>query len=97
MVSMVDGWRKEVDKNKLVGTIMLDLSKAFDTVNHDILLRKMEAYGVRGRELQWFQDYLSGRRQRVCVGKEKSDWARVQKGVPQGSILGLLHVHNICE
>ncbi len=57
LVSMVDGWRKELDKNKLVGTIMLDLSKAFDTVNHDILLWKMETYGVRGRELQWFQDY----------------------------------------
>ncbi len=85
-----NGWRKELDKNKLVGTIILDLSKAFDTMNHDILLRKMEAYGVRGRELQWFQDYLSGRRQRVCVEKEESDWARAQKGVPQGSILGPL-------
>ena len=69
---------------------MVDLSKAFDVVNRSILLRKMYSYGVKGRERKWFQDYLTGRRQRVCVGDEKSSWTNIHKGVPQGSILGPL-------
>jgi hypothetical protein len=90
IVSMVDAWRKALDKNKLVGAALVDLSKAFDLVNHSVLLRKMSSYGVRGKEWKWFQDYLTGRRQRVCVGEEKSGWTNIMKGVPQGSILGPL-------
>ena len=90
LVSMVDNWRKALDENELVGVAMVDLSKAFDMVNHSILLRKMYSYGVRGMEWKWFQDYLTGRRQRVCVGDEKSSWTNIHKGVPQGSILGPL-------
>ena len=90
LVSMVDNWRKALDDNKLVGAVMVDLSKAFDMINHSILLRKMDSYGVRGKELRWFQDYLTGRRQRVCVGDEKSEWTNIRRGVPQGSILGPL-------
>ena len=55
--SMVDDWRKAHDK--LVGAIMVDLSKAFDMENRSIRLRKMDSYGVRGKELRWFQDYLT--------------------------------------
>ena len=73
LVSMVDNWRKALDDNKLVGAVMVDLSKVFDMVNHSILLRKMDSYGVKGKELKWFQDYLTGRRQRVCVGDEKPE------------------------
>ena len=69
---------------------MVGLSKAFDMENHSILLRKMDCYGVRGKELNWFQDYLTGRRQRVCVGDEKSEWTNIKRGPPQGSILGSL-------
>ena len=90
IVSMVDAWRKALDKNKLVGAALVDLSKVFDLVNHSVLLRKMSSYGVRGKEWKWFQDYLTGRRQRVCVGEEKSGWTNIMKGVPQGSILGPL-------
>lgn len=87
---MVDEWRKALDEDKLVGSIMLDLSKAFDSVDHMILLRKLEHYGVRGEELKWFEGYLDGRRQRVLVGDAKSCWNDVRRGVPQGSILGPL-------
>ena len=86
---MVDDWRKALD-DKMVGAIMVDLSKAFDMENRSIRLRKMDSYGVRGNELRWFQDYLTGRRQRVCVGDEKSEWTSIRRGVPQGSILGPL-------
>ena len=90
LVSMIDEWRKALDEDKLVGSVMLDLSKAFDLVDHSILLQKLRRYGVRGDELKWFKGYLDGRRQRVCVGEEKSAWSDVKRGVPQGSILGPL-------
>ena len=88
LVSMVDEWRKALDEDNLVGSIMLDLSKAFDSVDHMILLRKLEHYGVRGEELKWFEGYLDGRRQRVLVGGAKSCWSDVKRDVPQESILG---------
>ena len=68
LVSLVEEWREAVDEDKLVGSVFIDLSKAFDTVDHQILLRKLKCYGVEGKELEWFGDYLSCRRQRVCLG-----------------------------
>ena len=67
LVSTIDDWRQALDEDKLVGSIMVDLSKAFDMVSHSILLRKLESYGVRGGELGWFANYLNERRQRVCI------------------------------
>ena len=79
-----------LDEDKLVASIfLLDLSKAFDMVDHSSLLRKLAKYDV-GRELEWFVGYLSGRKQRVCVRDAKSKWIEVQREVPQGSILGPL-------
>jgi len=69
LVSTIDDWRQALDKDKIVGSIMLDLSKAFDTVSHSILCRKLERYGVRGGELKWFNGYLHGRKQKVCIGE----------------------------
>ena len=60
---MVDDWRKALDENKLVGAVMVDLSKAFDME----ITQMVDSCVVRGKELKWFQDYLTGRRQRVCV------------------------------
>ena len=90
LVNMVDGWRKAMDEDKVVGAVYLNFSKAFDMVDHSLLLLKMAKYGVRGKELKWFTDYLYERRQRVCVENAKSDWATIRRGVPQGSILGPL-------
>jgi len=85
-----DDWRKALDLGQLVVTVMIDLSKAFDTINHDLLLKKLNVYGIRGTELLWFTDYLAGRKQRLVVDGVSSEWARMSMGVPQGSILGPL-------
>ena len=68
---------------------MIDLSKAFDSVDHQILLEKLETYGVKGGEKEWFREYLSGRRHQVTINGMKSSWMD-ELGVPQGSILGPL-------
>ena len=68
--------------------IFLDFSKAFDTINHRILLDKMYKYGVRGNPLKWFSSYITGRYQFVKIGDVKSSPKLITCGVPQGSTLG---------
>ena len=70
--------------------IYLDFTKAFDTVDHNVLLSKLKAYGVSGQLLTWFANYLSGRLQRVVIDGATSQLATVTSGVPQGSLLGPL-------
>ena len=70
--------------------VYLDLSKAFDTLNHKILLTKLEFYGIRGLPLDWFNSYLSQRKQYVEYIKFRSETRQVECGVPQGSVLGPL-------
>lgn len=81
---------KELDMSNIVFSMYLDFSKAFDSVNHDILLSKLEFYGVRGLSLQWFKSYLSNRKQYVYVNDRRSSISEVQYSVPQGSNLGPL-------
>ena len=70
--------------------VFIDLQKVFGTVNHDILLSKLNHYGIRGVVFDWFKSYLSDRTQYVTINNEKSEIQTIKYGVPQGSVLGLL-------
>ena len=73
-----------------MGLVFIDLKKAFDTVDHDILCKKLEHYGVQQRELSWFRSYLSNRKQLCRVNGVDSTVGEIEVGVPQGSRLGPL-------
>ena len=80
----------QLDQNKIPLAIFLYLSKAFDTIDHEILLNKLEHYGIRGTPLQWFRSYLTNRHQYVEYNNVNSELLSISTGVPQGSILGPL-------
>ena len=76
------------DSDLLTGIILIDLQKAFDTINHDILLRKMASLGFSNHSIKGFQSYLSNRSFRVNIKNKYSSTAKIECGVPQGSMLG---------
>ena len=90
LLKMSDDWYNGLDLGKLVGLVFIDLKKAFDTVDHDILCNKLELYGVQQRELSWFRSYLSNRKQFCRVNGVDSDVGDLEVAVPQGSCLGPL-------
>ena len=79
-----------IDSNYIVFSLFLDLRKAFDCVDHLILLSKLRSYGIRGIASDWFTSYLSNRKQYVTVNGIQSTMLNISHGVPQGSILGPL-------
>ena len=100
-LELVDRIHIDLDKKKLPMAIYMDLSKAFDTLDHAILLDKLNHYGIKNNELSWFESYLSQRKQYVEINGVKSDILTLQTGVPQGSILGpllfLIYMNDIPE
>ena len=90
VLTLVDKISEALDNGDYVIGVFLDFSKASDTVDHDILLRKLEKYGIRGTALDWFTDYLSNRLQYVTYNGAKPKREIIKCGVPQGSILGPL-------
>ena len=90
LLDITERIKESIDKNKYGCGIFVDIRKAFDTVNHSILLSKLEHYGVRGNALQWFKSYLSNRQQFVEIDKVSSCLNFIVSGVPQGSCLGPL-------
>ena len=90
MFSFLEDFYLQLNEGEGAAAVFCDLSKAFDCVNHGILLSKLEAYGLRGASLSWFASYLSRRVQSVVVGNNESELQEVTSGVPQGSVLGPL-------
>ena len=87
---IVERIRKALDDGQYACGVFVDLQKAFDTVDHEILLQKLKHYGIRNTALSWFKTYLSGRFQFVSVSDVKSCLKAIKHGVPQGSVLGPL-------
>ena len=90
LLRMLELWKKALDKKKVAGAILTDLSKAFDCLNHELLIAKLSAYGFDDDSLKFIYSYLKGRKQRTKVGSSLSSWMVVKRGVPHRSILGPL-------
>ena len=87
---MTDSWLNAIDDGKMIGVVLVDFKKAFDLVDHNILMSKLEFYGIKENTLSWFKSYLSQRQQQVSIDNTKSRFRPITCGVPQGSILGPL-------
>ena len=87
---MTETIRKNLDEGKFSCAVFLDLQKAFDSVDHKVLLKKLEIYGFRGVAKSWVGSYLTGRRQYVSINNVCSEPMFIKHGVPQGSVLGPL-------
>ena len=90
LIVLIDKIMQAFNEGEIVLGVFLDLSKAFDTVNHEILLTKLYHYGVRGIPYEWFKSYMSNRQQFVSYNNHQSKKKTIKCGVPQGSILGPL-------
>ena len=99
LLSSTNEWLYNMDKGLISGVLFLDLKKAFDTVDHHILISKLQLYGIRGRSLEWFKSYLEERKQICTINGKLSDAREIGCGVPQGSNLGpilfLLYINDL--
>ena len=90
LLKNTDDWYNGLDLGELVGLVLIDLKEAFNTVDHKILCKKLELYGVQGREVSCFESYLTNRKQFCWVNGVDSETGDMEVGVPQGSCLGPL-------
>lgn len=90
LIDITETIRQALDNKQIACGVFVDLQKAFDTVNHDILIGKLDHYGIRGTANDWFSSYLKDRTQFVSILGFESDIKPINHGVPQGSVLGPL-------
>ena len=90
LLSCIEEWKEALDKNMYVGVIAMDLSKAFDSLPHNLLLTKLSAYGMSNNAVSLIKTYLLSRKQCVKLGNHFSHWQMMKRGVPQGSLTGPL-------
>ena len=84
LFKLLQAWPEELDKGGFVRTILMDLSKAYACLPHDLLLANLETYGVGKAALNLISNYLSHRKQKTKIGSSYSDWYEIVRGVPQG-------------
>ena len=101
LTHLIDTWLKDIDSGNYVGAVFLDLRKAFDLVDHEILIHKLKLYHFSENTVKLFESYLSNRHQLIKIKNLKSDILSIKSGVPQGSILGpllfLLYMNDIAS
>ena len=88
IIRLLEEWREKLDRNLIVGAVLMDLSKTFDCIPHDLIISKLAAYGFKRETLKLIYCYLKGRKQCVKINNTYSDYNEIISGVPQGSILG---------
>ena len=89
-MALIEKWKITLDKNGYAGAVLMDLSKAFDTLNHDLLLAKLNAYGFSKDSLTLIRSYFKNTWQRTKISTAFSSWTELLLGVPQGSVLSPL-------
>ena len=98
-ISLVETIKKYLDNDKMVCGVFIELQKAFNSVNHEVLLEKLKHYGIRSKESNWFRSFLTNRKQYVPINGFFSQTKIVRCGVPQGSTLGpllfLIYIKNL--
>ena len=98
LLVLIEKCRKVLDKRGFAGLLLTDLSKAFDCIDHELLIAKLHAYGFNIKSLEFIHSYLYDRIQRVKINSSFSHWSKVESGIPQGSIKGpLLFNIYICD
>ena len=90
LFKLLQSWQQVLDNGGFISTILMDLSKAYDCIPHNLLIAKLECYGVDNASLRLLLDYLTRRKERTKIGSSFSSWCDIDTGVPQGSILGPL-------
>jgi retron-type reverse transcriptase len=84
---VLNNWKEHIEKKKAILAVILDLKRAFETIDRNILLRKLKSYGIRGLVLKWFESFSANRMQRKKFGDSYSEISHINLGVPQGSVL----------
>ena len=98
LIAMTEKWRQSLDSGRQAAAVLTDLSKAFDCIDHELLIAKLNAYGFDNSSLTFTYSYLSERKQIIKINSSFSCWTEILFGVPQGSILGpFLFSAYICD